>query len=134
MGKAKAGKRHGAPSSSPYERPSKAAATAKNNVFKFNTSVGQHILKNPGIADQIIAKAYIRDSDTVLEVGPGTGNITVRALEKARKVTAGRFLPSGPKASFPPPLTSARQSNSILEWQPKSPNAYREAPWPGSST
>ena len=98
MGKASA-KRKGASSSSstPYERPSKksagAAATAKNNVFKFNTNVGQHILKNPGIADAIVEKSYLKPTDTVLEIGPGTGNISVRILEKAKKLYAVELDP-----------------------------------------
>ncbi|KAI7786811.1 dimethyladenosine transferase [Diaporthe eres] len=98
MGKAST-KRKGASSSSstPYERPSKksagAAATSKNNVFKFNTNVGQHILKNPGIADAIVEKSYLKPTDTVLEIGPGTGNISVRILEKAKKLYAVELDP-----------------------------------------
>jgi 18S rRNA (adenine1779-N6/adenine1780-N6)-dimethyltransferase len=87
MGKTKPAKRSSA--SSPYERPSKKGdSSAKNNVFKFNTNFGQHILKNPGVADAIVEKAYLKPTDTVIEVGPGTGNITVRILERAKKVTA----------------------------------------------
>lgn len=87
MGKAKSTKRGGAPST-PYDRPAKQAKAA-NNIFKFNTSsYGQHILKNPGVADAIVAKANLKPTDTVLEIGPGTGNLTVRILEKAKKVIA----------------------------------------------
>jgi 18S rRNA (adenine1779-N6/adenine1780-N6)-dimethyltransferase len=97
MGKAST-KRNGASSSStPYERPSKkpagAAATSKNNVFKFNTNFGQHILKNPGIADAIVEKSNLKPTDTVLEIGPGTGNISVRILEKAKKLYAVELDP-----------------------------------------
>jgi len=83
MAKAKASKKGSGAATSPYDKPSK-----KNNVFAFNTNVGQHILKNPGVADAIVAKAEIRPNDTVLEIGPGTGNITVRLLERARRVVA----------------------------------------------
>ncbi|CAG8950009.1 hypothetical protein HYFRA_00004342 [Hymenoscyphus fraxineus] len=89
MGKLKNPKRNSAPSASPY---AKAQATT-NNVFKFNTNVGQHILKNPGVAEAIVAKAFLKPSDTVLEVGPGTGNLTVRILEKAKKVIAVELDP-----------------------------------------
>ncbi|XP_055344079.1 probable dimethyladenosine transferase [Paramacrobiotus metropolitanus] len=54
----------------------------------FNRDFGQHILKNPLILNAIVDKANIRPSDVVLEVGPGTGNLTVRLLEKANKVIA----------------------------------------------
>ncbi|WQF88636.1 Putative ribosomal RNA adenine methyltransferase KsgA/Erm [Colletotrichum destructivum] len=89
MGKAKAPKRNAASSSGPYSRPSQKT----NNVFKFNTNVGQHILKNPGVADAIVHKAGLKPTDTVLEIGPGTGNLTVRILEKSKKLIAIEFDP-----------------------------------------
>ncbi|KAF3345247.1 Dimethyladenosine transferase like protein [Verticillium longisporum] len=89
MGKAQGGKRNSsAAGSSPYAKPQKS-----NNVFKFNTNVGQHILKNPGVADAIVAKADLKPTDTVLEIGPGTGNLTVRILENAKKLIAIEFDP-----------------------------------------
>ncbi|KAF5657473.1 dimethyladenosine transferase [Fusarium heterosporum] len=105
MAKTKPTKRSSA-SSSPYERPSKKGdSSAKNNVFKFNTNFGQHILKNPGVADAIVEKAYLKPTDHVMyvlgmtqvkpaanlrysEIGPGTGNLTVRILERVKKVIA----------------------------------------------
>lgn len=63
------------------------------NIFKMNTGLGQHMLKNPLIAQGIVDKADIKPSDVVLEVGPGTGNLTVRILEKARKVIAAEMDP-----------------------------------------
>lgn len=41
----------------------------------------------------IVAKADLKPTDVVLEVGPGTGNLTVRILEKARKVIAVELDP-----------------------------------------
>lgn len=64
-----------------------------SSVFKFNTDLGQHILKNPLVAQGIVDKAQIKPSDVVLEVGPGTGNLTVRILEQARKVIAVEMDP-----------------------------------------
>lgn len=54
----------------------------------FNTGIGQHILKNPLVVNAIIEKAALRPTDVILEVGPGTGNMTVKLLEKAKKVVA----------------------------------------------
>ncbi|KAL2757920.1 hypothetical protein ACRALDRAFT_1047840 [Sodiomyces alcalophilus JCM 7366] len=88
MGKAKGAKRNNAASSSPYAKPQKS-----NTIFKFNTNVGQHILRNPGVSDAIVAKADLKPTDTVLEIGPGTGNLTVRILETARKLIAIEFDP-----------------------------------------
>ncbi|KAI0311466.1 S-adenosyl-L-methionine-dependent methyltransferase [Amylostereum chailletii] len=65
---------------------------ARNPIF--NTErFGQHILKNPSIAQDIVDKANLRPTDKVLEVGPGTGNLTVRILEKAKLCTAVEMDP-----------------------------------------
>ncbi|KAH0627966.1 hypothetical protein JD844_008582 [Phrynosoma platyrhinos] len=53
--------------------------------IRFNTELGQHILKNPLIVNSIIEKASLYPTDVVLEVGPGTGNMTVKMLEKVKK-------------------------------------------------
>ncbi|KAK0652950.1 S-adenosyl-L-methionine-dependent methyltransferase [Cercophora newfieldiana] len=92
MGKVKTSKRPGA-ASGPYDRKPASKAAANTNIFKFDKDYGQHILKNPGISDAIVEKAYLKPTDVVLEVGPGTGNITVRALEKAKKVIAVELDP-----------------------------------------
>uniref|UniRef100_A0A8C9G5W1 rRNA adenine N(6)-methyltransferase n=1 Tax=Pavo cristatus TaxID=9049 RepID=A0A8C9G5W1_PAVCR len=59
----------------------------------FNTGAGQHILKNPLVVNSIIEKAALRRTDVVLEVGPGTGNLTVKMLEKVKKVIACEIDP-----------------------------------------
>jgi len=51
----------------------------------FEKSKGQHILRNPALVDSIVAKAGLKPTDTVLEVGPGTGNLTKRLLEAGVK-------------------------------------------------
>lgn len=60
-------------------------------VLTLGTS--QHILKNPGVADAIVNKANLNQSDVVLEVGPGSGNLTIRILEKAKKCIAVELDP-----------------------------------------
>lgn len=42
---------------------------------------------------RIVDKAGLRSSDMVLEVGPGTGNLTVRILEKCKHCTAVEMDP-----------------------------------------
>jgi len=59
---------------------------AATQAMVFNKDFGQHILKNPLIIQGIVDKAGIRNTDTVLEIGPGTGNMTVKMLECAKKV------------------------------------------------
>ncbi|KAL9622056.1 MAG: hypothetical protein Q9160_003555 [Pyrenula sp. 1 TL-2023] len=69
------------------------AKKSSNNIFKMKTDIGQHVLKNPGIAKAIVDKAGLKQSDTVLEVGPGSGNITVRILELVKKCIAVELDP-----------------------------------------
>lgn len=40
-------------------------------AFPLQKKYGQHLLKNPGILDKILAAANITSSDVVLEIGPG---------------------------------------------------------------
>jgi 18S rRNA (adenine1779-N6/adenine1780-N6)-dimethyltransferase len=76
----------------PYGKPSSKAAAA-HSIFKMNHDLGQHILKNPGVASAIVAKANLKQSDHVLEVGPGTGNLTVLILKEVKSVTAVEMDP-----------------------------------------
>ena len=70
-----------------------AGAGAGRTLALPNTSIGQHFLKNPMIVNNIVAKAAIRGTDVVLEVGPGTGNLTARLLEVSKKLIAVEFDP-----------------------------------------
>lgn len=54
----------GVSKSDPYAgAASRKKGHAANNVFKFNTDLGQHILKNPGVAQAIVDKADLKQSD-----------------------------------------------------------------------
>ncbi|RMZ81664.1 hypothetical protein DV737_g2401, partial [Chaetothyriales sp. CBS 132003] len=90
-------KRPSASSSSPYTKAPSAASSSSlpvsNAIFRMNTDIGQHVLKNPGVAQAIVDKADLKQSDTVLEVGPGSGNLTVKILEKAKKCIAVELDP-----------------------------------------
>jgi protein-L-isoaspartate O-methyltransferase len=47
---------------------------------------GQHFLRNMSVVQRIVDKAAIKNTDTVLEIGPGTGIMTVCMLERAKRV------------------------------------------------
>eukprot|EP00698_Gefionella_okellyi_P020990 TRINITY_DN6686_c0_g1_i1.p1 TRINITY_DN6686_c0_g1~~TRINITY_DN6686_c0_g1_i1.p1 ORF type:complete len:328 (-),score=76.49 TRINITY_DN6686_c0_g1_i1:53-997(-) len=82
MGKVSKGPKHsGGSKAAPAED-----ATPLMRNFQFNKSFGQHILKNPLIIQHMIEKAGVTASDIVLEIGPGTGNLTVKLLETAKQV------------------------------------------------
>lgn len=51
-------------------------------------SLGQNFLINPHILDKIVSAAEVSGNDTILEVGPGTGLLTKKLAEKAKKVIA----------------------------------------------
>lgn len=51
-------------------------------------SLGQNFLVNPGIIEKIVKAAELTDQDTVLEVGPGTGNLTRALVETGARVVA----------------------------------------------
>lgn len=54
--------------------------------FGMNKSRGQHLLKNQKIITDIVQKSGLTPSQTVLEIGPGTGNLTELLLEQAKNV------------------------------------------------
>ena len=56
--------------------------------LEFKKSFGQHILRNPLVIDQIVQKSGVKPTDVVLEIGPGTGNMTMKLLEAAKRVVA----------------------------------------------
>ncbi|KAF8064204.1 adenine-N6,N6--dimethyltransferase [Lyophyllum atratum] len=76
----------------PKKNDAKSSSSMTNPIF--NTQrFGQHILKNPATAQKIVDAANLKPTDKVLEVGPGTGNLTVKILEKAKHVTAVEMDP-----------------------------------------
>ncbi|TEB33709.1 adenine-N6,N6--dimethyltransferase [Coprinellus micaceus] len=73
----------------PKKQDSQASGSSNTNPL-FNTArFGQHILKKR--PDR--TEANLKPTDKVLEVGPGTGNLTVKILEKAKHVTAVEMDP-----------------------------------------
>ncbi|PWA60598.1 ribosomal RNA adenine dimethylase family protein [Artemisia annua] len=72
-------------------RKERAAVGSSNHYqggIQFHKSKGQHILKNPLLVDTIVQKAGINSTDVVLEIGPGTGNLTKKLLEAGKSVIA----------------------------------------------
>jgi len=75
----------------PKEKAQKKSRThgeVQKQGIQFNKDFGQHILKNPLIVNSMVEKSALRPSDVVLEIGPGTGNMTVKLLENVKKVVA----------------------------------------------
>ncbi|KAL5707092.1 18S rRNA (adenine(1779)-N(6)/adenine(1780)-N(6))-dimethyltransferase [Ranunculus cassubicifolius] len=75
------------------EKPPRGAANHFQGGVSFHKSKGQHILKNPLLVDSIVQKSGIKSTDTVLEIGPGTGNLTKKLLEAGKMVIAVELDP-----------------------------------------
>lgn len=100
MGKVQKRSQHGgggtgSGGSKPYSRSSSSttgpssSATAKqavNRVFKMNTDLGQHILKNPGVAQAIVDKAGLKQSDVFPPPPPPSLSLTSHRTD-----TQGKF-------------------------------------------
>lgn len=56
--------------------------------IKPKKSLGQHFLNSRSVLDKIVAAAKIKEDDTVLEIGPGTGVLTRELLGAGAKVVA----------------------------------------------
>ena len=50
--------------------------------IKAKKSLGQNFLIDKNIINKIVEKANIKFEDTILEIGPGTGNLTEFILKK----------------------------------------------------
>lgn len=55
-------RRNAAAQTTPYAH-SGAKSKAASNIFKMNADLGQHVLKNPGVAEAIVNKADLKQSD-----------------------------------------------------------------------
>jgi 16S rRNA (adenine1518-N6/adenine1519-N6)-dimethyltransferase len=51
-------------------------------------SLGQNFIHDPNTLDKIVSIADLSSTDTILEIGPGTGALTTRLAEAARRVIA----------------------------------------------
>ena len=54
------------------------------NIF-FLSHIFRYLFR---VVQSIVDKAGLNQNDTVLEVGPGTGNLTAKLLDKAKRVVA----------------------------------------------
>ena len=52
--------------------------------FKYKKSFGQNFINNSKIINNIISCSNIKDNSLVIEIGPGSGNLT-RELSKVSK-------------------------------------------------
>ncbi|GAX84853.1 hypothetical protein CEUSTIGMA_g12274.t1 [Chlamydomonas eustigma] len=70
--------------------PSASATVAnlRENRIKPKKSLGQNFLTDDNILKDIVSASGVQPGDLVLEIGPGTGNLTKHLLERGALVTA----------------------------------------------
>jgi protein-L-isoaspartate O-methyltransferase len=66
----------------------------KSHRIALRKRLGQHLLKNPDVVLNIVRAAAVTPQELVLEIGPGTGNMTVPLLQQARGVFAVELDPA----------------------------------------
>ncbi|GLI59942.1 hypothetical protein VaNZ11_001994 [Volvox africanus] len=78
------------PSASPSHMPSAVSTIANlyEDRIKAKRSLGQNFLTDDGVLQDIVVAAGVGPGDLVLEVGPGTGNLTKHLLAAGAHVTA----------------------------------------------
>lgn len=76
----------------PADRTTLHALLARHDV-RAARSRGQHFLISPAVLDAVVDAADVGPSDRVVEVGPGTGALTVRLAARAAEVVAYELDP-----------------------------------------
>ncbi|KAI8833704.1 S-adenosyl-L-methionine-dependent methyltransferase [Chytridium lagenaria] len=59
----------------------------------FNKELGQHILKNPLVVTPLLFQGGVKTYGCRTEVGPGTGNVSVKIVPKCKKLTVVEMDP-----------------------------------------
>ncbi|MEX0873527.1 MAG: 16S rRNA (adenine(1518)-N(6)/adenine(1519)-N(6))-dimethyltransferase RsmA [Actinomycetota bacterium] len=68
--------------------PSIAADLLRRYGLRAGRRHGQHFLVDPNTVERIVRLAEVSSDETILEVGPGLGSLTVALAEAARRVVA----------------------------------------------
>ncbi len=54
-------------------------------TLRLKKRYGQHVIVSPGVIKAIVKHANVREGETIVEIGPGTGNLTVELLNTPLK-------------------------------------------------
>ena len=68
--------------------PQKTIEVIQKYGFNFQKKFGQNFLVDSHVLDKILNAADVTKDDTVLEIGPGIGNMTQRIAQRAGRVVA----------------------------------------------
>lgn len=74
---------------------SRAPARAyKSHRVALRKRLGQHLLKNADVVKNILKASAVKPTELVLEIGPGTGNMTIPLLQMSKGVFAVELDPA----------------------------------------
>ncbi|MEK7160481.1 MAG: 16S rRNA (adenine(1518)-N(6)/adenine(1519)-N(6))-dimethyltransferase RsmA [Patescibacteria group bacterium] len=62
--------------------------TTSKNIIRPNKLLGQNFLRDKNILSKIVAAAQVSPHDTILEIGPGLGDLTRELIKSAGRVIA----------------------------------------------
>jgi 16S rRNA (adenine1518-N6/adenine1519-N6)-dimethyltransferase len=78
--------------------PGRVRALLDRHGLRPNRALGQHYLADPNTARKVVRLAVVRQGETVVEVGPGLGSLTLALREAGAEVVAveadARLLPA----------------------------------------
>ena len=60
----------------------------KNNIVIPKKRLGQNFLSEIGVIQKLVAATAIQPGETILEIGPGTGNLTAELLKTGNPLLA----------------------------------------------
>lgn len=91
-------------------------------------SLGQNFLVNEGVLDRIVSAAQVSASDTIVEIGPGTGALTHRLAAAGARIIAiekdARLIAPLREAFISSPNVTIIEGD-ILQWRPElEPGSY----------
>ena len=79
---------HGLPPTGDLTDIATLRALLRRHGLRPNKSFGQHLLVDRAVLDTILEAAALQPEDSVLEVGAGTGVLTIELARRARRVVA----------------------------------------------
>jgi 16S rRNA (adenine1518-N6/adenine1519-N6)-dimethyltransferase len=107
----------GAPAPAALLTPTRVRALLQRHGLRPSRALGQHYLADPNTARKVVRLAGVRPGQTVVEVGPGLGSLTLALREAGVEVVAveadARLLPALAEALGDDPLVRVEVADAL---------------------
>jgi 16S rRNA (adenine1518-N6/adenine1519-N6)-dimethyltransferase len=101
----------------PLLTPARVRALLDRHGLRPSRALGQHYLADPNTARKVVRLAQVRPGETVVEVGPGLGSLTLALREAGADVVAveadARLLPALAEALGEDPLVRVEVADAL---------------------